>query len=128
VTANTKDGNEIFREEKIYMPQSPIYGRDNFMWSGGAYPGWKAGMVRDTSIQPEQTRTETFEIKYPYKDTEKDGKKIRTVSADEMQVNVKLWYMPTGGDPKQGVPGKTQFLFNEWTKSIKLKPMEDYAR
>jgi len=128
VTAKTKDGNEIFRESKIYMPQSPIYGRGDFMWSGGAYPGWKAGMIRDTSVQPGQTRTETFEIKFPFEDVEKDGKKTRNVKADEMDVTIQLWYMPTGGDPKEGVPGKTQFLFFETQKSVKLKPKDAYIQ
>lgn len=110
------------------MPQSAIYGRDNFMWSGGAYPGWKAGMLRDTSLQPEQTRSETFEIKYPFEDVEKDGKKERKVTDNSMDVTVKLWYMPTGGDPKEGVPGKTQYLFYEAKKTIPLKDMEHYGK
>jgi hypothetical protein len=126
VTAKTKDGNEIFRESKIYMPQSPIYGRGDFMWSGGAYPGWKAGIIRDTSLQPGQTRAETFEIKFPFQDIEKDQKKTRKVTADEMMVTVQLWYMPTGGDPREGVPGKTQHLFYETQKTVKLKPTEPY--
>jgi hypothetical protein len=127
VTATTKDGAEIFRESKIYMPQSAIYGRGDFMWSGGAYPGWKAGMLRDTSLQPGQTRTETFEIKYPFVDEEKDGRKARRVTNDTMDIAVRLWYMPTGGDPKQGQPGKTQFLFYETTETVKLKEKENFG-
>jgi hypothetical protein len=100
----------------------------DFMWSGGASPGWKAGMLRDTSLQPGQTKVETFEIKYPFEETEEDGKKIRKVTSNEMDVSVKLWYMPTGGDPKTGVPGKSQFILYESTKTIPLKEMENLIK
>lgn len=110
------------------MPQAPIYGRGNFMWSGGAYPGWKTGTIRDTTLQPLQTRTETFEIPFPFEDVEKDGKKRRVVKAEEMDLTIQLWYLPTGGDPRQGTPGKTQFLFHETTKSVKLKSRDSYIQ
>ncbi len=124
MTAKTKDGKAIFRETKIYMPQSPIYGRGDFMWSGGAFPGWKTGMTRDTSLQPGNAKVETFEIPFPWEDVSKDGKKVRRVKADVMDVSVRLWYMPTGGDPKEGTPDKTQFLFYETSRTIGLKPPE----
>ena len=124
MTANTKDGKELFRETKIYMPQSAIYGRDDFMWSGGAFPGWKAGMLRDTSLQPGKGKCETFEIAYPYEDIEQEGKTVRKVMAHEMDVTVKLWYLPIGGDPRDREPGKTAFLFYETTETIKLEPNE----
>jgi hypothetical protein len=95
VTAKTKDGKEIFSDAKIYMPQSPAYGRGDKMVYG---PFRKSGMLRDTSLQPGQTRTETFEIKFPYVDVEKDGKKVREIKAKEMAVTVTLWYLPAGGD------------------------------
>lgn len=85
-------------------------------------------MIRDTSIQPGQTRSENFEIKFPFEDEEKDGKKTRNVKADEMDVTVQLWYMPAGGDPKEGVPGWTQFLFFETQKSVKLKSKDVYIQ
>ena len=98
------------------------------MWPGGPFSGYKTGMVRDTSVQPGQTRNETFEIKFPFEDVEKDGKKFRNVKAEEMDVAVQLWYLPGGGDPKEGVPGKTQFLYFETNKTVKLKPREDYIQ
>ena len=91
------------------------------MWSGGGFPGWKSGMIRDTSLQPGQTRSETFEIKFPFEDVEKDGKKIRNVKADEMDVTFQLWYIPAGGDPKEGVPGWSQFLFFGNPENGKIK-------
>jgi len=118
VTAKTKDGKEIFVDQKIYMPQSPAFGRGDKMVYG---PFRKSGMLRDTSLQPGQTKTETFEIKYPYEDVEKEGKKTREVKAKEMDVAIKLWYLPAGGDPRTGVVGKDQYLFFETTKTVSVK-------
>jgi len=32
-------------------------------------------MLRDTSLQPGKTKTESFDIKFPFEDVEKEGKK-----------------------------------------------------
>lgn len=61
VTAKTEEGNEIFRDYRIYMPQAST-SRDNRMVFGAHL---KAGFVRDTSIQPFKPKTETFEIPVP---------------------------------------------------------------
>lgn len=126
MTAKTGKGDEIFHDSTIYMPQSAIFGRGDFMWPGGNYPGRKSGMVRDTSLQPEQTRQETFEIKYPYEDVTMDGKTARKTLTNDMSVSIKLWYLPGGGDPRKEIPGKTEFLFYETEKSIHLKEKEDF--
>jgi hypothetical protein len=118
VTAKTKDGKEIFSDYRIYMPQVPAYGRGDKMVYG---PFRKSGMLRDTTLQPGQTKTETFEIKFPYEDIGKDGKKVREVKAKEMDITVKLWYMPAGGDYKKGVVGKDQFIFYEGTKTVSIR-------
>ena len=118
VTAKTKDGKEIFSDAKIYMPQSPAFGRGDKMVYG---PFRKSGMLRDTALQPGQTRTETFEIKFPYDDVEKDGKKVRDIKAKEMDVTVKLWYLPAGGDPRTGTVNKDQYLFFETTRAVSIK-------
>jgi len=118
VTAKTKDGKEVFYDTKIYMPQSPAFGRGDKMVYG---PFRKSRMLRDTSIQPGQTRTETFEIKFPFEDVEKEGKKVRDIKAKDMDVTIKLWYMPAGGDPRTGVVGKDQYLFHETTKTVSIK-------
>jgi hypothetical protein len=121
VTAKTKDGKEIFSDAKIYMPQSPAYGRGDKMVYG---PFRKSGMLRDTSLQPGQTRTETFEIKFPYVDVEKDGKKVREIKAKEMAVTVTLWYLPAGGDhrdDKNVEVNKGKYLFFKTTKIVTIK-------
>lgn len=118
MTAKTKDGIEIFSDSKIFMPQSPAYGRGDKMAYG---PFRKSGMIADTSLQPGQTKVENFEIKFPYEDVEKDGKKTRDVKAKELVVTVKLWYLPAGGDHKKGAVGKDQYLFYEGTKTVTVK-------
>ena len=118
MTAKTKDGKEIFYDAKIYMPQSPAYGRGDKMVYG---PFRKSGMLRDTSLQPGQTRTETYDIKFPHEDVEKEGKKVREIKARDMDVSVKLWYLPAGGDPRTGTVGKDQYLFYETTRSVSIK-------
>ncbi|MBI5639135.1 MAG: hypothetical protein HZA17_01795 [Nitrospirae bacterium] len=61
VTAKTLDGKEIYKEEKNYHTQATnclnekmAYGAQN-----------KSSYVRDTSLQPYQSKDETFEIKLP---------------------------------------------------------------
>jgi hypothetical protein len=118
VIAKTKDGKEVFYDSKIYMPQSNAYGRGDKMVYG---PFRKAGMLRDTSLQPGQTRIENYDIKFPFEDKEKDGKKVREIKAKEMDVTVRLWYMPAGGDPRTGTVNKDQYLFFETTKVVSVR-------
>lgn len=118
MTAKTKDGKTVFNEQKIYMPQSPAKGRGDKMVYG---PHRKSGMLRDTALQPGQTRTETLEIKFPFMDEEKDGKKIRTVTAKELDVVVSLWHLPAGGELDKLEAGKGKFLFHESMKKVTVK-------
>ena len=118
MTAKTKDGKVVFNERKIYMPQSPAKGRDDKMVYG---PHRKSGMLRDTALQPGQIRTETMEIKFPYEDMDKEGKKVRTVTAKELEVVVSLWHLPAGGELAALEAGKGKFLFHESTKRVTVK-------
>ncbi len=121
VTAKTKDGKEVFNTSKIYMPQSPAKGRGDKMAYG---PFRKSGMLSDTSLQPGKPTKEIFEIKFPYEDVEKEGKKVREVKAKEMDVTVKLWYLPAGGDHRNdnATPvNKAKYLFYETTKTVTVK-------
>jgi len=61
VTAKSVDGKEIFKDERHYHTQATnclnekmVYGAQN-----------KASYVRDTSLQPYESKDETFEIKLP---------------------------------------------------------------
>jgi hypothetical protein len=38
-----------------------------------------------------------------------------------MDVTVKLWYLPAGGDYKKGVIGKDQFIFYEGTETVAVR-------
>ena len=116
MTAKTKDGKEVFNSSKIYMPQSPAYGKGDKMVYG---PFRKSGMLRDTSLQPGKKTVETFELKFPYE--EKDGKPDPATIKREIDVTIKLWYMPAGGDHKKGVVDKDQYLFYETTKTVKVQ-------
>lgn len=121
MTAKTKDGKEVFNASKIYTPQSPAKGRGDKMVYG---PFRKSGMLADTSLQPGKAQVETFEIKFPYADIEKDGKKVREIKAKEMDVVVKLWYLPAGGnhrDDKATPINKAKYLMYETTKTVSVK-------
>jgi hypothetical protein len=61
VTAKSLDGKDIFKDERHYHPQATsclnekmVYGAQN-----------KSSYVRDTSLQPYESKDETFEIKLP---------------------------------------------------------------
>jgi len=114
VTAKTTDGKEIFRTEKIYMPQSDMSRGDKRMVYGAHR---KMGILRDTSLQPNLTKIETFDIVLPYKDVEKDGKKVREYPK-ELLIEVALWYLPAG---KRGEVGKDQFLFFKEERKVVFK-------
>jgi hypothetical protein len=75
VTAKTTDGKEIAKESKHYHPQATTQ-RDTKMKYGAQ---WKVAYTRDTSLQPYQTKAETFELMLP------EG--VRTVD-----VTVELFY------------------------------------
>lgn len=119
MTAKTKDDKEIFKAERIYMPQStdshggPI--ASDAMLYGAHY---KMGILADTSLQPLQTKTEVFEIKFPYEDVEKEGKKVREVKAKEMDVTVELVYQY---DPAIGEIGKDSYILFKETKTVKVR-------
>lgn len=100
------------------MPQSTAKGRGDQMVYG---PHRKSGILRDTSLQPGQTKVETFDIKFPYEDVEKEGKKSRNIKAKEMDIVVTLWHLPAGGDIKSLEANKGKFLFFEGTKTVSVK-------
>ena len=116
MTAKTPDGKEIFRDSKIYMPQSSNSRGDAMVY--GAH--FKMGIIRDTSLQPLQTREEKYEITFPYEDVEKEaGKpKVREIKAKEMDVTVELRYQL---DPAIGEVGKDSFVLYNTTRTVSVK-------
>lgn len=115
MTAKTKEGKEIFRAQKIYMPQSTASRGEDTMVYG---PFRKVGIIRDTSLQPLQTKVETFEIFFPMKEVVKDEKKVRELETKEIIIDVELWYLPAGA---KGEVGKDQFLFHKTTRTVVLR-------
>jgi hypothetical protein len=61
VTAKTADGKEVYNTEKHYHPQATDC-RSNKMLYGAQV---KTQYIRDTSLQPYETKAETFEIFLP---------------------------------------------------------------
>ena len=116
MTAKTKDGKEIFKDSKIYMPQATNSRGDAMVY--GAH--FKMGYTRDTSLQPLQTREEKYEITFPYEDVEKEaGKpKVREIKAKEMDVTVGLRYQL---DPAIGEAGKDSFVLYNTTRTVSVK-------
>ena len=91
MTATNSEDEVVFNEQRIYMPFPGRFGRGKEMGRG---PYEKSGLLRETSLSPGQTKHETFEIVYPFKDVEKDGATRRELIADELTVNIILWYVP----------------------------------
>ena len=115
MTAKTKDGKEVFRDSKIYMTQATNARGDAMVY--GAH--FKVGYIRDTSLQPLQTRVEKFEIMFPYEDVVKEpGKpKVREIKAKEMDVTIELRYQ---ADPAIGVIGRDSFIMYKITKPVSI--------
>lgn len=116
MTAKTKDGKEIFKDSKIYMTQATNSRGDAMVY--GAH--FKMGYERDTSLQPGKTKVETFEIKFPFEDVEKEpGKpKVREIKAKEMEVTVELRYQL---DPAPGEIGKDSWILFKESKTLKIQ-------
>jgi len=61
VTAKAADGKEVFKTERHYHPQATNC-KDNKMLYGAQV---KTQYIRDTSLQPFETKAESFEIPLP---------------------------------------------------------------
>lgn len=61
VTAKTLDGKEVFKDERHYHPQATNCLNEKMVY--GAQH--KSSYIRDTSLQPFESKDETFEIKLP---------------------------------------------------------------
>ena len=89
VTAKTKDGKSVGSIERNYHPQGSTC-RDEKMAYGAQN---KSSYIRDTSLQPFQTKAESFEFDLPLDD--KGAPAIRTVD-----VTVELIYEIQSPDNK----------------------------
>lgn len=116
MTAKTRDGKELFRQAKTYMPQAGDSRGDRMVY--GAH--FKMGMLADTSLQPLRTKVETYEITFPYEDVEREeGKpRVREIKVKDMDVTVELRYQL---DPAPGVLGRDSFILHKTTRSLRIQ-------
>lgn len=98
MTAKTKDGKEIYRDSRIYMPFPQQFGRGDRMGRG---PYEKSGLIRETSLHPHETVTERFDIVFPD-------------NVFDMDIKVELWYMPYGTKQIDA------FLWNKAAKTLSV--------
>ena len=101
----------MFNQEKIYMPVPQQLGRGDRMGRG---PYEKSGLIEDTGLPPGIPVHERFDIFYPLGDVEENGKTISKPLAYDLDIEVKLWYLPFGSmnsDP---------FLWREFNKTVSI--------
>ena len=96
------------------MPVPQKFGRGNVMGRG---PYEKSGIIADTGLHPGKKHEEHFEVKFPTRDVEVNGKMQRQLVSNEMHFKVQLWYLPYGN--KQTDP----FLWREVEKTVTV-PMD----
>jgi len=80
----------------------------------GRGPYEKSGIIEDNGLPPGKTIHERFDIMFPIDDVEEDGKWVKKIMAHELDIEVKLWYLPFGStktDP---------FLWHEASKTISI--------
>ncbi len=93
------------------MPIPQQMGKGDRMGRG---PYEKSGLLEDTSLPPLRTIHSHYDIFFPVKVEEKDGKKTSIITSETMELDVKLWYLPFGtmdDDP---------FLWKEYKKTVKI--------
>jgi hypothetical protein len=93
------------------MPIPQQLGKGDRMGRG---PYEKSGLLEDTSLPPLRTLHFNYDIFFPMKAEEKDGKKVSSIASETMDLEVKLWYLPFGtmdDDP---------FLWKEYKKTVKI--------
>ena len=101
----------MFNQEKIYMPVPQQLGRGDRMGRG---PYEKSGIIEDTGLPPGKPVHERFDIFYPLEEVEEKGKTISKPLVYNLDVEVKLWYLPFGSmnaDP---------FLWQEFNKTVSI--------
>jgi hypothetical protein len=93
------------------MPVPQQFARGDRMGRG---PYEKSGIIEDTGLPPNKTVHERFEISFPTEDVVEEGRKVRKTLAHDLDIEVKLWYLPFGtmnSDP---------FLWREFQKKVSI--------
>ena len=80
----------------------------------GRGPYEKSGIIEDTGLPPGRTVHERFEIPYPLADVEENGKTLSKPAAYDLNIEVKLWYLPFGS------MNSSPFLWREFKKTVSV--------
>jgi hypothetical protein len=80
----------------------------------GRGPYEKSGIIEDTGLPPGRSVHERFEIAYPLKDVEENGKTVSKPSSYDLNIEVKLWYLPFGS------MNSSPFLWREFKKTVSI--------
>ncbi|ABQ24664.1 hypothetical protein Gura_0448 [Geotalea uraniireducens Rf4] len=104
----------MFNQEKIYMPVPQQLGRGDRMGRG---PYEKSGLIEDTGLPPGKAVHERFDIMFPIEEVEVDGKFVNKPATYDLDVEVKLWYLPFG---PLGKPSSDPFLWREFSKTVSI--------
>jgi len=101
----------VYNQEKIYMPVPQQLARGDRMGRG---PYEKSGIIEDTGLPPGKQVRERFDILFPLTEVEENGKMVAKPAANDLDIEVKLWYLPFGSmnsDP---------FLWREFTRTVSI--------
>ena len=82
----------------------------------GRGPYEKSGLIEDTGLPPGKTVHERFDIMFPVEEVEVDGKFVTRPTAYDLNIQVKLWYLPFGSGAKKADP----FLWREFSKTVSI--------
>jgi len=80
----------------------------------GRGPYEKSGLIEDTGLPPGKAVHERFDILYPVKDVKENGKTVSKPSAHDLNVEVKLYYLPFG------TMNTDAFLWREFKKTVSV--------
>ncbi len=103
MTAKTKEGKDVFKSEKIYMLHAGDSRNESDQMVYG--PANKLGFLEDNTFQPFQTKTETYDMKFPE-------------NTKYLDVNVELRFQY---GPEAGVIGKDSWVLYKTTKAVSVK-------
>jgi len=78
----------------------------------GRGPYEKSGLIEDTGLPPGKRVHERFDILYPMEEVKENGKTISKPVDHNLNVEVKLWYLPFGS------MNSSPFLWREFKKTV----------
>ena len=93
----------------------PYPGRNCAGQEMGRGPYEECALIRDTGLEPNRPKHETFEFRFPFHDVMEKGEwKDRVLDADTVVAKVKVWYVPFGSF------NGTEVLWYEEDKTLTL--------